>query len=61
MYWIISTAMFVIGIFIGLCLFAMLEFSLINKLLILKAEILYSVKEEFKLFKKEITFKKKRK
>ena len=52
-----------IGVIAGLFLFAILERELITKLLLLKAEILYFVKEEFNLFRddlKEIKPKRKR-
>jgi hypothetical protein len=46
MVWLLYIVCFVIGIFGGLVLFAWFEKELITKLLLLKAEILYCVKQE---------------
>jgi len=61
MFWIIGTAIFIVGVFAGLCLFAILETTVITKILMLKAEVIYQIKEEFKLLKKDFSTKPKRK
>jgi hypothetical protein len=64
MIWIVKIAIFVIGVFCGLLLFAWLEKELFTKLLLLKAEIIYCIKKEcegMKLTKSKVESRNKKK
>jgi hypothetical protein len=59
MIWVILIAVFVVGVFSGLLLFAWLEKELITKMLLLKAEVVYALQQELKSFKPQNMRKKK--